>query len=199
MMPPSTPPGAPPATPPGTPPTTPPTPAVGGGSSSSLIIAISFGITFGAISLPASNCRGITFTTLTGGSSRGRGRRRRRRRRRHQETGQLRLRQRVEVDQRDDDQRPRSARSGRRRRPSPSRSYWSCRRSTKVCSNIRSFLSLSTATPSGQRRRGRFYLTAFVGRLFGPHRVRGRGRSRRSGSSVAYRCNYARTARSDWQ
>src|SRR5438067_12401431 len=74
IIPPRTPPGAPPATPPGTPPTTPPTPALGGGSSSSLMVATSFGTTFGAISLPASNCRGITFTTLTGGASAGGGR-----------------------------------------------------------------------------------------------------------------------------
>src|SRR6185503_12114708 len=73
MMPPSTPPGVPPATPPGTPPTTPATPVVGGGSSSSLIVATSFGTAFGAINLPASNCRGITFTTLTGGAAAGGG------------------------------------------------------------------------------------------------------------------------------
>ena len=73
IIPPSTPPAVPPATPPGTPPTTPATPEVGGGSSSSLIVATSFGTTFGAISLPASNCRGITFTTLTGGAAAGGG------------------------------------------------------------------------------------------------------------------------------
>src|SRR5215831_13762127 len=73
MMPPSTPPGVPPATPPGTPPTTPAAPELGGGSSSSLIVATSLGTTFGAISLPASNCRGITFTTFTGGAAAGGG------------------------------------------------------------------------------------------------------------------------------
>src|ERR1044071_4390868 len=73
MMPPSTPPGAPPATPPGTPPTTPATPEVGGGSSSSLIVATSFGTTFGAISFPASNCRGMTLTTLITGAAAGGG------------------------------------------------------------------------------------------------------------------------------
>src|SRR5215470_6560645 len=72
MMPPSTPPGVPPATPPGTPPTTPP-PAAAGGSSSSLICAISLGTCFGAISFPASNWRGITFTTLTGAAAGGGG------------------------------------------------------------------------------------------------------------------------------
>src|SRR5256885_1311283 len=73
MMPPSTPPGVPPATPPGTPPTTPATPLAGGGSSSSLIVAISLGTTFGAISLPASNWRGITFTIFTGAGAEGGG------------------------------------------------------------------------------------------------------------------------------
>src|SRR5579872_2112135 len=73
IMPPSTPPGVPPATPPGTPPTTPPTPEVGGGSSSSLIVATSLGMTLGAISLPASNCRGMTLTTLTGAAAAGGG------------------------------------------------------------------------------------------------------------------------------
>src|SRR6516164_2671165 len=73
IIPPNTPPGAPPATPPGTPPTTPATPDDGGGSSSSLICATSLGTTFGAISLPASNCRGITLTTLTGGAAAGGG------------------------------------------------------------------------------------------------------------------------------
>src|SRR4051794_26028011 len=43
IIPPRTPPGAPPATPPGTPPTTPATPEVGGGSSSSLMVATSLG------------------------------------------------------------------------------------------------------------------------------------------------------------
>src|SRR5271170_7693262 len=61
MMPPITPP-APPGTPPGTPPTTPPAPDIGGGRSSSLITAIFLGISFGAINLPASNCRGATLT-----------------------------------------------------------------------------------------------------------------------------------------
>src|SRR5689334_5570369 len=73
IMPPRTPPGVPPATPPGTPPTTPATPEVGGGSSSSLMVATSLGMTLGAINLPASNCRGITFTTLTGGAAAGGG------------------------------------------------------------------------------------------------------------------------------
>src|SRR5690349_21653228 len=66
IMPPSTPPGVPPATPPGTPPTTPDTPLEGGGSSSSLIVAISLGTFFGAIRRPASNWRGITLTIFTG-------------------------------------------------------------------------------------------------------------------------------------
>src|SRR5215472_16881479 len=73
MMPPSTPPGVPPATPPGTPPTTPTAPDAGGGSSSSLICAISLGTDFGAISLPASNCRGITLTIFTGAGAAGGG------------------------------------------------------------------------------------------------------------------------------
>src|SRR6188474_1014487 len=73
IMPPSTPPGVPPATPPGTPPTTPATPEVGGGSSSSLMTAISFGMTLGAISLPASNWRGMTLTILTGAAATGGG------------------------------------------------------------------------------------------------------------------------------
>src|SRR6185503_1859873 len=54
-----------------TPPTTPATPEVGGGSSSSLMVATSFGTTLGAISLPASNWRGITFTTFTGACAAG--------------------------------------------------------------------------------------------------------------------------------
>jgi len=57
-------PGFPPGMPPGTPPTTPE--LVGGGSSSSLMLAISLGICFGAISFPASNWRGTTLTTLGG-------------------------------------------------------------------------------------------------------------------------------------
>src|SRR5436305_11894673 len=73
MMPPSTPPGVPPAAPPGTPPTTPTAPLVEGGSSSSLISAICFGTFFGAISLPASNWRGITLTILTGAGAAGGG------------------------------------------------------------------------------------------------------------------------------
>src|SRR5471030_2403258 len=73
MMPPSTPPTAPPATPPGTPPTTPAAPEVAGGSSSSLMVAISLGTDFGAISLPASNWRGITFTIFTGAGAAGGG------------------------------------------------------------------------------------------------------------------------------
>src|SRR5471030_1954379 len=71
MMPPSTPPILPPATPPGTPPTTPTAPADGGGSSSSLICAISLGTDFGAISLPASNWRGITLTIFMGAGAAG--------------------------------------------------------------------------------------------------------------------------------
>src|SRR3984893_17465894 len=63
IMPPITPPPTPPGTPPGTPPTTPCTPEAAG-NSSSLIIVISLGMAFGCISLPASNCRGITFTIL---------------------------------------------------------------------------------------------------------------------------------------
>src|SRR5271166_2185601 len=62
-MPPMTPP-APPGTPPGTPPTTPA--LEGGGNSSSLILAISLGIDFGASNLPASNCRGATLQILGG-------------------------------------------------------------------------------------------------------------------------------------
>src|SRR6202161_2594342 len=73
IIPPSTPPTAPPATPPGTPPGTPTTPAEGGGSSSSLITAISLGTLLGAITFPASNCRGITLTTFTGGAACGGG------------------------------------------------------------------------------------------------------------------------------
>src|SRR5450755_883644 len=73
MMPPSTPPGVPPATPPGTPPTTPPTPLEGGGSSSSLMVAISLGTDFGAISLPASNWRGMTLTIFTAAGAAGGG------------------------------------------------------------------------------------------------------------------------------
>src|ERR1017187_3811938 len=73
IMPPRTPPGVPPATPPGTPPTTPPTPVVGGGSSYSLIVATSLGMLLGAISLPSSNCRGITLTSFTGGAAAGGG------------------------------------------------------------------------------------------------------------------------------
>src|SRR5579883_2034457 len=65
------PPRAPPATPPTTPPTTPA--LEGGGSSSSLIMAISFGIAFGAMSLPAPNSRGITLTTLGGAGGDGGG------------------------------------------------------------------------------------------------------------------------------
>src|SRR5690606_11817553 len=72
-IPPMTPPGAPPGTPPGTPPTTPTAPAMVGGSSSSLIMAMSLGICFGAMSLPASNWRGMTLTTLTGGAAAGGG------------------------------------------------------------------------------------------------------------------------------
>src|SRR5437763_8253713 len=73
IMPPRTPPGVPPATPPGTPPTTPATPLDAGGSSSSLIVAISLGTVFGAINLPASNCRGMTFTIFTGAGAAGGG------------------------------------------------------------------------------------------------------------------------------
>src|SRR5215469_11795562 len=65
-VPPAIPPSAPPS-PPGMPPGIPPTtPAAeeGGGRSSSLIIATSFGIVFGAIRRPASNWRGATFTIL---------------------------------------------------------------------------------------------------------------------------------------
>ena len=47
--------------------------ADGGGTSSSLIIAISFGIFLGAISLPASNWRGATFTIFTGAAAAGGG------------------------------------------------------------------------------------------------------------------------------
>src|SRR5579872_1390199 len=65
IMPPRTPPGVPPATPPGTPPTTPATPEDGGGSSSSLICAMSLGMTLGTVSLPASNCRGMILTGFT--------------------------------------------------------------------------------------------------------------------------------------
>src|SRR5579863_3533282 len=71
IMPPITPPGVPPGTPPGTPPTTPA--LEGGGSSSSLIMAISLGTALGAVSLPASNCRGMTFTIFTGTAAGGGG------------------------------------------------------------------------------------------------------------------------------
>src|SRR5208283_5267347 len=73
MIPPRTPPVIPPATPPATPPTTPPTPEEGGGSSSSLISAICFGMLLGAISRPASNWRGMTFTFTTGATAGGGG------------------------------------------------------------------------------------------------------------------------------
>src|SRR6478672_13707740 len=73
MMPPITPPGVPPGTPPGTPPTTPTAPELGGGSSSSLITATSFGLTLGAIRRPASNWRGMTLITLTGAAAGGGG------------------------------------------------------------------------------------------------------------------------------
>src|ERR1051326_3071470 len=73
IMPPSTPPGVPPATPPGTPPTTPTAPVAAGGSSSSLISAIFLGTSFGAISLPASNWRGMTLTIFTGAGAAGGG------------------------------------------------------------------------------------------------------------------------------
>ena len=59
MIPPMTPPGAPPGTPPGTPPTTPA--LATGGISSSLIIAMSFGICFGAVSLPGVKLAGTPF------------------------------------------------------------------------------------------------------------------------------------------
>ena len=94
MMPPSTPPGVPPATPPGTPPTTPATPDVGGGSSSSLIVAISFGTDLRRHQLAGVELARDHLDDLHRGRGGGRRRRRRRRRRRHQETGQLRLRQR---------------------------------------------------------------------------------------------------------
>src|SRR5579862_1582039 len=71
IIPPITPPAAPPGTPPGTPPTTPP--EDGGGSSSSLIMATSFGTTLGAIRRPASNWRGITLMTLGGAAAGGGG------------------------------------------------------------------------------------------------------------------------------
>src|SRR5881394_2876628 len=73
IMPPRTPPGVPPATPPGTPPTTPATPLEAGGSSSSLIVAISLGTLLGAINRPASNWRGITLTIFTGACAAGGG------------------------------------------------------------------------------------------------------------------------------
>src|SRR6185436_12232527 len=68
--PPITPPSAPPATPPEIPPTT---PLDGGGSSSSLIMAMSFGTDLGAIRRPASNWRGMTLTTFTGAACGGGG------------------------------------------------------------------------------------------------------------------------------
>src|SRR5436853_5037579 len=73
IMPPRTPPIVPPATPPGTPPITPATPEAGGGSSSSLMVTISLGTLLGAISLPASNWRGITLTTFTTAGAAGGG------------------------------------------------------------------------------------------------------------------------------
>src|SRR5579862_9314353 len=55
-------------------PTMPPTtPLDGGGSSSSRIMAMSFGTAFGAIKRPASNWRGITLTILTGTAAGGGG------------------------------------------------------------------------------------------------------------------------------
>ena len=102
MMPPSTPPGVPPATPPGTPPTTPATPLVGGGSSSSLIVAISLGTTLGRHQPAGVELARNHLDDFTGGGSGGRRRRRRRRRRRHQETGQLRLGKDIEVNHRQD-------------------------------------------------------------------------------------------------
>src|SRR5579884_69630 len=69
---PTIPPTTPPETPPGTPPGT-PTPALGGGNSSSLIMATFLGMVLGAISLPASNWRGATFTTLGGAAAGGGG------------------------------------------------------------------------------------------------------------------------------
>ena len=133
-MPPITPPAAPPGTPPGTPPTTPP--EDGGGSSSSLIMAISLGIVLGAIKLPASNWRGITLTTL--GASRG-GRRRRRRGGggATRKLRQLRSWVRHRYKSAGSESPPRSLRSGQERKPAPSRSCGSCRPSTNVCSNIK--------------------------------------------------------------
>src|SRR5258707_1717606 len=72
MTPPSTPPMEPPATPPGTPPVM---PVFMSGSASSLIILTSLGMTFGAISLPASikwAC-GLTWTTWAGAGGGGGG------------------------------------------------------------------------------------------------------------------------------
>src|ERR1700735_3431329 len=71
IIPPSTPPAEPPAIPPGTPPTTPTAPT-SGGSSSSLIISTFFGITVGAIILPAW-IRRVTGFTIRGAAAAGGG------------------------------------------------------------------------------------------------------------------------------
>ncbi len=92
-----TPPGPPPGTPPITPPTTPA--LEGGGSSSSLILAISFGIDLGAIRLAGIELARNDLHNLGQRRRRWR-RRRRRRRRRHQEAGELGARQRVCINQR---------------------------------------------------------------------------------------------------
>src|SRR5208282_1510285 len=74
ITPPSTPPMDPPATPPGTPPAIPCMPA-SGGNSSSLMMFTSFGMAFGATSLPASIKRtaGLIFTTCTAAGGGGGG------------------------------------------------------------------------------------------------------------------------------
>src|ERR1017187_7954234 len=71
-IPPITPPNWPPGMPPGTPPTTPAPPAEGGGRSSSLIWAMSLGISLGAVKRPSSNSRPI-LTTLIGAAAGGGG------------------------------------------------------------------------------------------------------------------------------
>src|ERR1035438_3591775 len=71
-IPPITPPNCPPGWPPGTPPTTPAPPTDGGGRSSSLIWAISLGISLGAVKWPSSNSRTI-LTTLIGAAAGGGG------------------------------------------------------------------------------------------------------------------------------
>jgi hypothetical protein len=64
-IPPRTPPSTPPGSPPGTPPTTPDTSDGGGSACTSLMLAISFGITLGAIKRLRSNFRGVWVALAT--------------------------------------------------------------------------------------------------------------------------------------